>query len=108
MADTIDAMLETLGFVPYETEGGGSEFTCDIDDAGNFATLTDMEGLAPTRLQQSVLFTYYTADGSFKWSTSFKSLSLFTECWEAAASLPEKVAAVEAYRRSQEWYKDAE
>ncbi len=108
MSDNVIDSYETLGFEETEIEDGFTALSCEIDPEGNYALLTNDEGTMPANLKQPVLFSYYTTDGSFQWSTGFKNFFVFKEYWSQAETAKEKLAVVWKYRESKEWYKELE
>lgn len=98
------AFYQALGFEETEIEDELTALCCEIDENGSYILLTDDNGALPTLLTQRVIFTYYSAEGSFQWSTSFKSANQFKELWQDPCSLSEKLEIIKKYRDNKDWY----
>lgn len=105
MNDTILEFYEAIGFEEIEVEDRLTALFCEIDENGSYVLLTNDDGGVLTALKQSVLFTYYSPEGSFQWSTGFKNADAFKELWQEAAMPLEKLEAIRKYRDNKEWYK---
>ncbi|MCE5286729.1 MAG: hypothetical protein LLG02_12895 [Pelosinus sp.] len=105
MNDNILEFYEAIGFKDAEIEDDLTALCCEIDENGSYVLLTDDNGSLPTAIKQSVLFTYYSPEGSFQWSTSFKNSDEFKALWQSGALPPEKLEAIKKYRDNKEWYK---
>lgn len=102
MSNSLLEFYETLGFEETEIEDGlvvlGIEFTAE----GNYALLTDDEGTMPQKLDQAVIFAYYSPEDAFLWSASFKNSTVFKEIWTKAATTEDKLAAIINHRQANE------
>jgi predicted lactoylglutathione lyase len=104
MNDILD-FYEAIGFEEIEIEDKLTALCCEIDESGSYVLLTDDNGAFPAALKQQVLFTLYSPEGSFQWSTSFKNADEFKELWQEATAPKEKLEAIRKYRDNKEWYK---
>jgi hypothetical protein len=93
-----------LGFEETDMEDYVTAMLFEYEPEGGYVLITDEEGKTPESLRQTVLFSCYRPDGAFLWSTSFKNSFLFQELWTGAATSAEKLAAVQKYRESKEYY----
>lgn len=93
-----------LGFEETDMEDFVTALLFEYDPDGSYVLITDEEGKTPQSLRQAVLFSCYRPDGAFLWSTSFKNSFLFKDLWTEAATPADKIAAVEKYRESKEYY----
>ena len=85
---------ESLGFEEIEIEDGLTALCFETSSDGNYALLTNEEGDLPENLRQAVIFAYYTSDGSFQWSTSFKNSYLLKELWASSETPEDKLSAI--------------
>lgn len=88
---------KTLGFEEIEIEDGLTALSFEVSPEENYALLTDEEGSIPTSLRQIIVFAYYTPEGAFLWSTSFKNSYLFQEIWSEADTPEHKLTAMQKY-----------
>jgi hypothetical protein len=95
---------DQLGFEETDMEDYVTAMLFEYDQEGAYVLITDEEGKAPDSLRQPVIFSCYRPDGAFLWSTSFKNSFLFKDLWTEAQTSAEKVAAVQKYRESKEYY----
>lgn len=106
MNDSIIEFYETLAFEETETDDGFTALSCETDQEGNYVLVTDDDGSMISSLDQPLLFTYYTAEGSFQWSTGFKNSYLFKDYWSKADLAEEKLKIIRDFRDNKEWYKN--
>ncbi|WP_425057777.1 hypothetical protein SCACP_23170 [Sporomusa carbonis] len=99
---TILNFYESLGFEETEIEDELTTLGLEITPEGHYALITDSDGAMPENLKQEVIFAYYTPDGAFLWSASFKSSYIFKDIWTEAPTPEAKLDAILKYRASNE------
>lgn len=104
MSDDSREFYTELGFEETELEDEATAMLLEYDDDGSYALITDEDGKTPESLRQTVLFSCYTPDGAFLWSTSFKNSFLFKELWTSASAPADKIAAIQKFRDNKEYY----
>lgn len=102
MQQEVMEIYSALGFEEIEVEDNLTALFLETDESGNYVLITDEEGELPATLKQKVILAYYTAEGSFQWSVSFKNSYLFREEWLRHEALAERLAAMLAYREENE------
>lgn len=100
--NTILEFYEALGFEETETDDGQIVFGIELTKEGNYALLTDAEGLMPKNTTQEIIFAYYTPDDSFLWSASFKNSAAFKELWTGVQTAGARIDAILQYRKERE------
>jgi len=93
-----------LGFEETDMEDYVTALLFEYEPEGGYVLITDEEGKTPASLRQPVIFSCYRPDGAFLWSTSFKNSFLFKDLWTEVEAPAEKLAAVQKYRESKEYY----
>lgn len=100
-------VLEFYGqddFYETEIEDGLTALACDINEAGDYALISDENGAFLEDLAQPVVFACYTVEGSFLWSVTFKNSRQFMAVWQGDGDGGTGVAAVLEYRSKQKYY----
>ncbi len=100
--ENVMTFLQELGFEEIEIEDGLTALAVEFEPDGYYALLTNSEGLLPEKSKQSLIFAYYTPEGAYQWSASFKNSSVFKEIWSTGESLNQKLEAVRQYALSKE------
>jgi hypothetical protein len=98
---------QTLGFEETDIEDGLTALLFELGPIGSYALLTDDDGSIPVSLKQPIVFACYTTDGAFLWSVGFKNSHAFKEIWAAGQTPEQKLAAVQNYRKSSDYYKNS-
>lgn len=98
--ETVMEFYEALGFEETEIEDGLTAFSFEDTPDGSYALLTNDEGTMPESLKQTIIFAYYTEQGSFLWSVSFKNSYLLKDVWSQATTPEDKLEAVQKSRSS--------
>lgn len=104
MSDSIVRFYEALGFEETEIEDNLVVLGIELSAEGEYALITDDNGLMPTTLNQSVTFACYTPNDSYLWNASFKTSAEFKEIWESAATIEAKLAAIRKHREANELF----
>lgn len=104
MSDSIVRFYEALGFEETEIEDNLVVMGIELSAEGDYALITDDNGIMPTNLNQSVTFACYTPNDSYLWNASFKNSTVFKEVWESATSIEEKLAAIRKHREANELF----
>ncbi len=104
MSDIVLDFYEALGFEETEIDDNLIVLGIELTQEGNYGLITDDEGTMPENLKQSITFAYYTPDGSYLWSASFKNSALFKELWSAAPTTEAKLAAIVKHRETNETF----
>lgn len=102
MSNEVLEYYQNLNFTETEIEDGLTALAFDFAHDESYTLLTTEEGTLPTGLKQPVLLTYYSPEGAFQWSVSFKNAYVFKDIWSAAIDPEHKLAAVLEYRASRE------
>lgn len=100
-SEKTQAMLDyfsPLGFEAIPIEDGLTALCFEEDPDGEYALITNEDGVMPDSLDHPLLLSYYTGKGAFLWSTGFKDSSQFTECWANGTTFAEKMQAAERHR----------
>ncbi|HWR43026.1 hypothetical protein [Sporomusa sp.] len=103
-SEPILEFYESLGFEETEIEDGLIVLGIELTPEGNYALITDDEGTMPKSLNQGAIFAYYTPDGSFLWSASFKSSTAFKELWTGAQTNEARLDAIVKHREANETF----
>ena len=69
--EAITRFYEALGFEEIDFDDEPVLFS-ELDDDGNYAIITDEDGMMITSLEQPALFSYYTGDDEFQWSVTLE------------------------------------
>ena len=96
--ESVIDFYEDLDFEEAELEEGATAFAFEDTADGSYALLTNDEGTMPESLRQNIIFAYYTAEGSFLWSASFKNSYLFKDIWSSETTPEAKIDAVHKTR----------
>lgn len=102
MEENVLAFLQELGFEEIDIEDGLTALAVEFEPDGDYALITNSEGLLPETLKQSLVFACYTAEGAYQWSASFKNAAAFKNIWSSGESLAQKCEAVRQYALSKE------
>jgi hypothetical protein len=89
--------LQALGFEEIDIEDGLTALSVEFGPEGNYALITSEEGTLPEKLKQLLVFAYYTPEGAYQWSVSFKNAYVFQDIWSTGESLGQKCEAVRQY-----------
>lgn len=100
--ENIEDFYESLGFEETEIEDNLTTFGWDNTADDNYALVTNDEGKMPESVKQNIIFAYYSAEGSFLWSVSFKNSYIFKDIWSGATTADSKLDAVQKHRASNE------
>ena len=95
------AVLEfftALGFEEIPIEEGLSGLSFEDGPDGEYALITNEDGLLPTSLEAPLLIAFYTPQGSFLWSTGFKNAAQFQATWLPGTTYAEKLQATQQHR----------
>lgn len=96
--------LEALGFEETEVEDGIVVLGLELSSDGHYALITDDDGAMPQNGRAGIIFAYYTPDGSFLWSASFKNFTAFEEIWTGTPATFAKLEAILEYRKANETF----
>ncbi len=80
--EEVVVFFEELGLEEVDLNDEPSLFQ-DLDD-GNYAIVTDMDGIAPVTLTEPLYWTLYNADDEFCWSVTLENATAFRESVRAA------------------------
>lgn len=69
-----------------------------LDDEGNYATITNMEGLMPETLDSPIIFSVYDHMDSFQWSVTLDDSHAFADCMRQYASIEELLKGLQHLR----------
>ncbi|SFL42610.1 hypothetical protein [Pelosinus propionicus] len=95
---------EPFGFYETETEDGCTALLYETLNNGDYALVTDGDGIIPEDLEQEIIFAYYTADGAFSWSVSFEDSHHFFELLGKHTESNHLIDIVKQYRDSGDYY----
>ncbi len=101
METTEQAILDyfsPLGFESIPIEDNLTALCFESDPAGEYALLTNEDGIFPLALDAPFVLAFYTAEGSYLWSTGFKNATQFREIWSTETEYAAKVKAAERHR----------
>ena len=87
-----------LGFEEIPIEEGLTGLSFEDGPDGEYALITNEDGLLPTSLDTSLLIAFYTPEGAFLWSTGFKNAIQFKEIWTPGSTDVEKLQATQQHR----------
>jgi hypothetical protein len=87
-----------LEFEPIPIEEGLTALCFEDGPEGEYALITNEEGAMPELINNPLILAFYTANGTFLWSTGFKNLLQFKEVWSIGATYAEKKLAAEKHR----------
>ena len=104
MNESVLEYYETLGFEETEIDDNLIVLGVELTPEGNYALITDDEGIMPASLTQPVLFAYYTPDGSYLWSASFKNSAQFKESWTSVQTTADRLAAIIRFREANQTF----
>ncbi len=102
MSNSLLEFYETLGFEETEIEDGLIVLGIELTPEGNYALLTDKEGTMPQKLDQTVIFAYYSPEDAFLWSVSFKNSTVFKEIWTKSSTTEDRLADITNHRQANE------
>lgn len=71
-ADTIELFYEKLGFEIASIDDMDTLFL-EIEENGDYATVTDYDGRFPESLEERLVFSAYDDNDSFQWSATLPS-----------------------------------
>lgn len=91
MPNEIMEYYESLDFEETEIEDGLTALAFEFSQDGSYALLTNEDGAIPENLKQRIIFAYYTHDGAFQWSISFKNSYVFKDVWTESQSPDHKL-----------------
>lgn len=94
-----------LGFEMTDIEDDLTALSFEIDPEGSYVLLTNEEGVLPETLKQSVIFAYYTPEGAYQWSASFKNSYVFKDIWSGSQSTEQKLDAIQKRLENIDYYK---
>ncbi|MEG6584700.1 hypothetical protein [Dendrosporobacter sp. 1207_IL3150] len=97
--DNINEFYGQLGFEQIEVEDRLTALFIEVSPDGEYALVTDDNGVMPETLKQTVVFACYTSEGAFLWSTSFKNSYLLRDAWSENQPIEEKFLAVKNKRK---------
>ena len=87
-----------LGFEEIPIEEGLTGLSFEDGPDGEYALITNEDGLLPTSLATPLLIAFYTPEGAFLWSTGFKNAAQFKDIWQQGANYAEKMQATAQHR----------
>ena len=87
-----------LGFEEIPIEEGLTGLSFEDGPDGEYALITNEDGLLPTSLDTPLLIAFYTPEGAFLWSTGFKNAIQFKEIWTPGSTYVEKLQATQQHR----------
>ncbi|EIW17418.1 MULTISPECIES: hypothetical protein [Pelosinus] len=102
--NTVLDFYEPFGFYETETEDGCTALLYETLNNGDYALVTDGDGIIPEDLEQEIIFAYYTADGAFSWSVSFEDSHHFFELLGKHTESNHLIDIVKQYRDSGDYY----
>jgi hypothetical protein len=103
-AAAVTDFYKPLGFEETEIEDSLMALACEFNTDGHYGLITDEDGAIPASVKQPIVFAYYTPEGSFLWSTSFKNSYLFQDIWSEEQTPEQNLAALQNYRKSKDYY----
>ena len=95
---TILEFFSRLGFAEIPIEDDLTGLCFEESPEGEYALVTNEEGLLPVSLDAPLLIAFYTPEGAFLWSTGFKNAGQFEEIWLQGATYAEKMQATAKHR----------
>ncbi len=95
---TILDFFGKLGFAEIPIEEGLTGLSFEENPEGEYALVTNEDGLLPVLLEAPLLIAFYTPEGAFLWSTGFKNVKHFEEIWLQGATYAEKMQATARHR----------
>lgn len=98
--DTVLDFYEQLGFEEAEVDDGLTSLFLETDTDGSYVLITDEDGAIPATLKQAVVLAFYSPEGSYEWSATFKNSQLFKDNWSSDLSTEEKLAAIQTSREN--------
>lgn len=102
--NTVLDRYEPYGFYETADEDGSSALLYETLNNGDYALVTDGDGILPEDLEQEIIFAYYSADGAFSWSVSFEDSHHFFELLGQNAEGNHLIDIVKKYRDSGDYY----
>lgn len=103
--ETVLGFYEALGFEETDIEDGLTGLFFELDPQGSYALISNEEGAIPESLKQAVIFAFYTPEGAFQWSASFKNSYVFKDIWSKAQTSQQKLDAIGKRQESIDYYK---
>ena len=95
---TILEFFNRLGFAEIPIEDDLTGLCFEESPEGEYALVTNEEGLLPTSLEAALLIAFYSTEGAFLWSTGFKNAGQFEEVWRQGSTYAEKIQVTEQHR----------
>ena len=95
---TILEFFSRLDFAEIPIEEGLTGLSFEENPEGEYALVTNEDGLLPVSLDAPLLIAFYTPEGAFLWSTGFKNAGQFEEIWLQGVTYAEKVQATAKHR----------
>lgn len=92
--ESVLVFFQALGFEEIEIEDSLTALSVEYSSDGSYALLTDDEGNKPETLKQSLIFAFYSPEGAYQWSTSFKNAYTFKDTWLQGETIMDKCQAV--------------
>ena len=99
--DTVLDFYEQLGFEEAEVDDGLTALFLEADTDGSYVLITDEDGAIPATLKQAVVLAFYSPEGSYEWSATFKNSQIFKDNWSSGLSTEEKLAAIQTSRENE-------
>lgn len=90
--------FSTLGFEAIPIEDGLTALCFEEGPDGEYALITNEDGIIPDSLKGPLLLSFYTDKGAFLWSTGFKGALQFKEIWATGTTYAEKLQAAARHR----------
>lgn len=89
---------ESLGFEEAEIEDGLTALFFETGEDSSYVLLTDEDGKLPVNLKAAIVLAYYSPEGAFQWSVSFKNSHLFKDIWTVSEKIEDKLTGALKYR----------
>ena len=96
--DALESFYENLGFELVEIDDRETLFY-QIDDDGDYATITDEDGGVPTSLKEPITFNLYDEIDSFQWSVTVEDSEYFGELFTRVEDTDELLAVLKDIRQ---------
>lgn len=87
-----------LGFIEIPIEDELTAWSYEYGPDGEYALITDEDGLPPNSLELPLVLAFYTPEGSYLWSTGFKNAAQFQEVWSRGDDYAAKQQAAQEHR----------
>lgn len=95
--DNIIDFYETLGFEEIEFDGQPVLFL-ELDDEGNYAIVTDEDGVMPETVTRPVLFSVYNYTDAFQWSVTLEDSVFLADLYKRCPDLTDVLKNLQEYR----------